>query len=84
VTRRPDLQVIATGASPIEIAVIVGALEMSRHAAATAVASAATARTAPVAGASRWLRAGLIEGVDRDPASGLDRLDGVDASRECD
>jgi len=62
VDRRPDLQLIAPGACAEETAAIVGALEVSRR-----------ARSAPAAAPeqpSRWVRAALLEGVDRSPLCG--------------
>jgi hypothetical protein len=67
VSRRPELQLIAPEASPAEIAAIVGALEMGR-----ASAPAAAVRRDPP---SPWLRAALLEGVDRSPAGGRDAVD---------
>jgi hypothetical protein len=71
VTSRPDLQLIAPGASPVEIAAIVGALEMGRPS-----APPAAARQDPP---SAWLRAALAEGVDRAPAALVEGVDRAEA-----
>jgi hypothetical protein len=75
VDARPELQVIAPGASVEEIAAIVGALEfasaLGRSVDAGAGAAAAAGEPAGEAGAGepgRWVLAGLREGVDRAPA----------------
>ena len=60
--RRPQLQLIARGASAEEVAAIVGALEFG-------LASAPTPATV-VDESSPWLRAALREGVDRGPSCG--------------
>jgi hypothetical protein len=57
VDRRPDPQLIAPGASPEETAAIVAALETAWR--------ARPARVNVPEAASRWLRAALLEGVDR-------------------
>lgn len=59
--RRPKLEIIAPAASPEEAAAVVAALErFMRETAPT---------PAPVeAGPSPWVRAALLEGVDREPS----------------
>jgi hypothetical protein len=58
--RRPQLQLIAPGASPEEAAAVVAALErFMRETAPTPVA--APERT------NAWLRTSLLEGVGREP-----------------
>jgi hypothetical protein len=58
--RRPKLELVAPGASPEEAAAIVAALERFMR------------ETAPVAAPPEeapnpWLRAGLLEAIDREP-----------------
>ena len=62
--RRPRLQITAPAASPEEAAAIVAALEQFMRATAPAAA--------PVEdGPNPWVRAALLEGVDREPPRGL-------------
>jgi len=62
--RRPRLQITAPAASPEEAAAIVAALEQFMRATAPA--------PAPVDDAPNpWVRAALLEGVDREPQRGL-------------
>lgn len=58
--RRPQLEIVAPGASPEEAAAVVAAVErfMRDHA---PVVAAEPPRTNP------WLRAALLEGVGREP-----------------
>lgn len=64
VNRRPKLELIAPSASPAEAAAIVAALERFMR------------DTTPVAmpapqGPDPWLRAAMLEGVERDVGSGV-------------
>jgi hypothetical protein len=61
VNRRPRLEIIAPAASPEEAAAVVAALE--RFMRETAPPPATGARERPPG----WLRAALLEGVDRGP-----------------
>ena len=58
--RRPQLELVAPGASPEEAAAIVAALERFMRETAP--------RPAPVApGPSPWFRRGLLESIEREP-----------------
>jgi hypothetical protein len=59
VNRRPQLRLVAPGASPEEAAAVVAALERFLRDHAPAIAPPAPRRNA-------WHRAALLEGVDRD------------------
>jgi hypothetical protein len=61
VNRRPQLTIVAPGASPEEAAAVVAALEQFMRDTAPVVQPAAPA---PV---SAWKRAALAEGVSRQP-----------------
>jgi hypothetical protein len=62
--RRPRLQITAPAASPEEAAAIVAALEQFMRATAPV--------PAPVQDSPNpWVRAALLEGVDREPQHGL-------------
>jgi hypothetical protein len=58
--RRPELQLIAPGASPEEAAAIVAALERFMRATAPAPGS-------PAQAVDPWRRAAIFEGVSREP-----------------
>ncbi|HEV7805886.1 MAG TPA: hypothetical protein VGO80_08710 [Solirubrobacteraceae bacterium] len=59
--RRPQLRIVAPAASPEEAAAVVAALErFMRETAPTPAAS-------PLAGASPWARAGLLEATGHAP-----------------
>jgi hypothetical protein len=58
--RRPQLEIVAPAASPVEAAAVVAALE--RFMRETAPTPAPT--EPPVSG---WVRAAILEGVDREP-----------------
>ncbi|HEX2015105.1 MAG TPA: hypothetical protein VGN69_00295 [Solirubrobacteraceae bacterium] len=60
VNRRPQLSLVAPGASPAEAAAIVAALERFMRETAPAPAPAAPPR-------DPWRRAALLEGVSREP-----------------
>jgi hypothetical protein len=60
VNRRPQLQIIAPGASPVQAAAVVAALEQFMRATAPVIAARSPA-PAP------WQQAALREGVMRDP-----------------
>ncbi len=59
--RRPQLRIVAPAASPEEAAAVVAALERFMRETAPAPAPAPT-------GPSPWVRAALLEGVDREPS----------------
>jgi hypothetical protein len=60
VNRRPELSIIAPGASPEEAAAVAAAIEQFMRATAPVLA-------APVAATDPWQRAALEEGVRRAP-----------------
>jgi hypothetical protein len=62
--RRPQLTITAPAASPEEAAAVVAALEQFMRATAPAPAPVET-------GPSPWVRAALLEGVEREPHRGL-------------
>jgi hypothetical protein len=62
VNRRPQLQLIAPGASPEEAAAIVAAVEQFMRQTAPVVAADPSVETG-----NAWLQAALREGVMRDP-----------------
>ena len=62
--RRPRLQITAPAASPEEAAAVVAALEQFMRATAPVPAPEAS-------GPDPWVRAALLEGVDREPQRGL-------------
>ncbi|HEX2086461.1 MAG TPA: hypothetical protein VHF89_12315 [Solirubrobacteraceae bacterium] len=59
--RRPQLELVAPGASPAEAAAIVAALEQFMR--QTAPAPAPPAEPAP----SPWFRRGLLDAIEREP-----------------
>ncbi len=67
VNRRPELEIVAPGASPEEAAAIVAALEQFMRDTAPVV------ETPPEPKLSPWLRAALAEGVSRQPGLGAER-----------
>jgi len=67
VDRRPELQLTAPGASPEEVAAIVGALELGSSAALSDALATARAGEPGTQEPGPWLRAALREGVDRGP-----------------
>ncbi len=62
--RRPQLKIVAPAASPEEAAAVVAALEQFMRATAPAPAPEES-------GPDAWVRAALLEGVDREPHRGL-------------
>lgn len=60
--RRPQLRIVAPAASPEEAAAVVAALERFMRETAPAPAPE-PARPSP------WVRAALLEGVDREPSA---------------
>ena len=65
--RRPRLQITAPAASPEEAAAVVAALEQFMRATAPAPAPDDNDPAHP----GPWVRAALLEGVDREPHRGL-------------
>jgi hypothetical protein len=63
--RRPQLSIVAPGASPEEAAAVVAAIERFMRATAPLPAP-------PAPRADPWQRAALIEGVSRQPDQHLD------------
>jgi hypothetical protein len=59
--RRPQLEIVAPGATPEEAAAVVAALERFMRETAPAPAPAHPPR-------NPWQRAALLEGTDRDPS----------------
>ena len=59
--RRPRLEIVAPAASPEEAAAVVAALERFMRETAPAPAPVET-------GPTPWVRAALLEGVDREPS----------------
>ena len=61
--RRPQLRIVAPAASPEEAAAVIAAVERFMRDTAPPVASEPQ-------GPAPWVRAALLEGVDREPARG--------------
>ena len=61
--RRPRLELRGSSASPEEAAAVIAAIERFMRDTAPPVAAAP-------GGPSPWVRAALLEGVDREPSSG--------------
>ena len=64
VSRRPQLEIVAPGASPEEAAAIVAAIEQYLRDTAPVSASLAEPKLSP------WKHAALVEGVSRQPEFG--------------
>jgi hypothetical protein len=58
--RRPQLEIVAPGASPEEAAAVVAALERFMRETAPVAA-------APEQGPSPWFRQGLLDAIEREP-----------------
>ena len=67
VNRRPQLEIVAPGASPEEAAAIVAALEQFMRDTAPVI------EAPPEPALSPWKRAALAEGVSRQPGLGAER-----------
>jgi len=63
VNRRPRLELHGSTASPEEAAAVIAAIEQFMRDTAPPVAS-------ELAGPSPWVRAALLEGVEREPGAG--------------